>query len=288
LSWVYVVPTLLMAGRIVIMRSTDPELVCSVIQSERCTTGPIMPVTVARIAEVNRNHAYDLSSFRSDVTADGWSEMTRPGPRSAGWGMTETAGPVLIARFAGAGSSSICGRPAPFASVRIVDPDFEEVDAGAIGQLAIAGPVLFEGYWNRPELNARRFRDGYFLTGDLGRMDPDGTISFVGTGQRMIRTGHENVYPAEVESVIRDFPGVAEAAVLGRPDDTWGQSVVAVVAGDGLDVSILSEFVRDRLAHYKAPKEYVLAAALPKTAAGLVDREAIDATYGGGNYPGSA
>lgn len=113
--------------------------------------------------------------------------------------------------------------------VRIVDTDGRDVSTGDVGEIATRGMHLFNGYFNRPDLNAAQFRDGWYHTGDLGRRESDGTVSFVGPKLRMIKSGGENIYPAEVERALLGHPDVDSAAVIGRPDSTWGQSVVALV-----------------------------------------------------------
>jgi long-chain acyl-CoA synthetase len=144
------------------------------------------------------------------------------------------------------------------------------------------------GYWNRPDLNAERSRGGWHHTGDLGRLEADGTLTFLGPMQRMLKSAAENIYPAEVEHALRSHPSVADAAVIGVPDEAWVQSVKAIVVlrdGAAATGDELIDHCRSRIASYKKPRSVEFVEALPRH--GLaVDYDALDARFGGGNYPG--
>jgi long-chain acyl-CoA synthetase len=144
------------------------------------------------------------------------------------------------------------------------------------------------GYWARPELNAQRQRNGWHHTNDLGRFERDGTFTFVGPKTRMLKSGAENIYPAEVEGCLRSHPDVVDAAVIGVPDERWVQSVKAiVVVRDGAAPASddLIEWCRARIASYKKPRSVEFVDALPR-AGFAVDYDALDARFGGGGYPG--
>jgi long-chain acyl-CoA synthetase len=144
------------------------------------------------------------------------------------------------------------------------------------------------GYWNRDEVNARRSRGGWWHTGDLGRRESDGSLSFVGPKTRMVKSGKENIYPVEVERCLREHPAIADVAVLGVPDPVWEQSVKAVVVLAGAATLSEDEVVahcRERIASYKKPRHVVFAADLPRKD-GRVDRDELDRLYDGGGYPG--
>ena len=121
------------------------------------------------------------------------------------------------------------GRPSPLCQVRIVDPDGKEVPDGSTGEIVIRGDTVHLGYWNRPEVERRRMRNGWWHTTDAGRREADGTITFLGTMTRMIKSAAENIYPPEVETCLASHPAVKEAAVIGVPDPKYTQSVKAVV-----------------------------------------------------------
>ncbi len=150
-----------------------------------------------------------------------------------------------------------------------------------VGELLIRGPHVCAGYWNRPEESAAVIsQDGWLRTGDLARRDADGCHWIAGRAKDMIKSGGENVYPAEVESVLHDHPAVAEAALIGVPDDRWGEvgrAFVAVKPGQELTADELLGFCDRRLARFKIPKSVVFVKELPKTAAGKIDKNRLAA-----------
>jgi long-chain acyl-CoA synthetase len=170
----------------------------------------------------------------------------------------------------------------------VVGPDGQPAPAGEIGELVVRGPMVMCGYHRRPDLTAARQRHGWHHTGDLGRREADGSLSFVGPMTRIVKSAAENIYPAEVEACLRTHPAVAEAAVIGVPDPRWGQSVKAVVVlaqGCTAGAEELVDHCRTRIASYKKPRFVEFAGALPRRG-GAVDYDALDAGYGGGGYPG--
>lgn len=146
------------------------------------------------------------------------------------------------------------------------------------GEVEVRAPMVFGGYWGRPEATAESFTpDGWFRTGDIGALDGDGYLSIVGRSKELIITGGYNVYPREVEEALRQHPGVAEVAVAGVPDPTWGEAVTAWVVADGGagDEAPILAFARDRLAPYKCPKSVRFVDALPRNALGKVLRHEL-------------
>ena len=144
------------------------------------------------------------------------------------------------------------------------------------------------GYWNRPEENTRRVVDGWHRTNDLGKRLEDGSLVFVGPKTTMIKSGVENIYPAEVEACLRQHQDVADVCVIGVPDPTWDQNVKAVIVrkpGTAVEADALIEHCRAQLASYKKPKIVEFTESLPRSAVGFVDREAVDKLFGGGGYP---
>jgi fatty-acyl-CoA synthase len=201
-----------------------------------------------------------------------------------GYGLTE-AGPNTfwlppedVRRKPGA-----VGFPLFHVDVKVADRDGRECGVDEEGELLIRGPHVFAGYWNRPDETARAIVGRWLHTGDLARRDAEGCYSIVGRIKDVIISGGENIYPAEVESVLAAHPAVAEAALIGVADSVWGEVgravVVARVEG-GLEAEALIDFCRERLARYKLPKSVVFAETLPKTAAGKVDKRALQEQYG--------
>ncbi len=171
------------------------------------------------------------------------------------------------------------GLPLPGVEVRIADPAGGPVAAGEVGGIEVRGPNVFAGYWRRPELSATEFTaDGWFRTGDLGTFDADGYLTIVGRSKDLIITGGLNVYPSEVEAVLDSLPGVAESAVIGVPDDDFGERVVAVVVasiGEAVNDAEVREAARVRLAGFQVPKQVVVVTELPRNALGKVEKEVL-------------
>ncbi|MBC5765810.1 class I adenylate-forming enzyme family protein [Ramlibacter albus] len=196
------------------------------------------------------------------------------------YGLTETAGAVCINlpenhRGARRLLNSV-GRAGLGAEILIVDESGNERPRGEVGEIVVRGPMVMRGYWNNPEATAAAFRDGWFRTGDAGRMDADGYLFIVDRLKDMIISGGENVYCAEVEAALRTHPQVAQAAVVGVPDARWGEAVHAVVvlmpgaAANEQQVTELRAWCRERLAGYKCPRSIAFVNALPLSAAGKV------------------
>ena len=288
--------TYLFAGTNVFTPRVDAEELCRVIEAERCTGAFLMPPTIDQILELNADGRYDLSHLRSFRGKPEWNAMitvddspwaTRP----AGFGQTEVTGMLTFNALGGecVGNS---GRAAPLAAVRIVDPDGHEVPPGETGEIVARGPQVMTGYRNRPEETERRQAGGFHHTGDLGRREADGSLSFVGPKGRLIKSAAENIYPAEVEGALNAHASVKESAVIGVPDPTWGQSVLAVVVladgvepGEGTEAELI-EHVRGRIASYKKPKAIVFRAEPLPRLGWPIDYDALDDAYGGGGYPG--
>ncbi len=171
-----------------------------------------------------------------------------------------------------------CGRPVPWLDVRLLDADLVEVPVGGVGEICVRGPLVTQGYWRRPELTAETLRGGWLHTGDLGRFDAAGYLSIVGRSKDLIISGGFNVYPAEVETVMRADPTVAEVAVVGLPDDTWGEAVTAFVvptAGAEIDPDRLRAMVREAKGSIQTPKSVHVVDALPLTPLGKIDKAAL-------------
>jgi malonyl-CoA/methylmalonyl-CoA synthetase len=198
------------------------------------------------------------------------------------FGMTETnmntSNPYEGERIAGT-----VGRPLAGVEVRISDPESgEPLSTGEIGMIEVRGPNVFKGYWRMPEKTASEFRpDGFFITGDLGRIDEEGYVSIVGRGKDLIITGGFNVYPKEVESEIDSIAGVVESAVIGLPHPDFGEGVTAIVVRSGKDVleKDIVKTLESRLAKFKLPKQVIFIDDLPRNAMGKVQKNILRQTY---------
>jgi malonyl-CoA/methylmalonyl-CoA synthetase len=171
------------------------------------------------------------------------------------------------------------GRALPGVSVRVVDDKGRPLGTDEVGGIEVRGPNVFKGYWRMPEKTAEDFTpDLWFRTGDVGRIDEQGVVTLVGRSKDLIISGGYNVYPAEVEGVINDLPGVAESAVIGVPHPDFGEAVVAVLIprpGQSLDEVATLGAVKSRIANYKVPKRIVLAEELPRNAMGKVQKNLL-------------
>ena len=198
------------------------------------------------------------------------------------YGMTETnmstSNPYDGERRAGT-----VGFPLPGVEARIMAGD-KEVPTGETGVLHVRGANVFQGYWQMPEKTAEELLpDGWFITGDMARMDEDGYVTIVGREKDLVITGGFNVYPKEVESLIDDLPGVLESAVIGVPHPDFGEAVVAVVVptGEGTSAEAVKAALSGQLAKFKQPKEVILLDALPRNTMGKVQKKALREDYAG-------
>jgi acyl-CoA synthetase (AMP-forming)/AMP-acid ligase II len=207
-------------------------------------------------------------------------------PQATFWstyGQTETSGLVSLAPFDECPGSA--GRPTALNTVAVVDELDRQLPVGATGEIVVRGPMVFQGYWRREADNAFTLRNGWHHTGDMGHLDAEGYLWYSGRSpaKELIRSGGENVYPAEVERAVLEHPALAQVVVIGVPDVQWGEAVKALCvlkAGHTLSAEELIEFVGARIARYKKPKHVVFVQSLPRTAAGLMDRDAVKTAQG--------
>lgn len=167
------------------------------------------------------------------------------------------------------------GKPKPNTQMRIIDENGNDVADEATGELVVRGPSLFDGYWRQPEATREAFRDGWFHTGDLARRDSEGFYYIVDRKKDMLISGGENVYPAEIEKVLLKHGKVYEAAVIGVPDEQWGEvpKAIAIVQGDSpLTLEELQEFCGQHLARFKIPRYLEIVDDFPRTATGKVKK----------------
>jgi long-chain acyl-CoA synthetase len=286
--------TLLFGGTNVFVPKVEPEALCEIIARERCNGAYILGPTAEAIAALNADGRHDLTSLRVRTGVAPFDAMTsqdtsRWSARPGGYGQTE-AGGLLTYRALGTPPLGSHGWPSPFAHVRVVDPDGSDVAPGTVGEIIARSPSVMVGYWNRPDLSAVRQAGGWHHTRDLGRLEPDGSLTFVGPMHRIVKSASENIYPAEVEDCLGQHPAVAEVAVIGVPDPVWTQNVKAIVvvaAGHDVADHELVEHCRNRLASYKKPRFVEFVDELPRRD-GRVDYARLDAEHGGGGYPGAA
>lgn len=241
------------------------------------------------ILTVQKEKGGDISSLRHVVGLDTAETIEAYQAATGGrfyamFGQTETSCLVTMSPYDDCPGSA--GRAVPMAQVALLDDQDQPVAQGQTGEIAVRGPMVFQGYWNLQDDNAQTFRNDWHHTGDMGRFDENGFLYYAGRKpeKELIKPGGENVYPAEVEAVIREHPAVAETVVIGVPDPKWKEGVKAVCMlhpGRELDADTLIQFVGQRIARYKKPQYVEFVTELPKAEGGLIDRGAVKSLYGG-------
>jgi fatty-acyl-CoA synthase len=271
---VFTLPLFHCRGTNVLVRGFDADLILSLIERERLTLFFGVPTMFQMLIESPRFAAADFSSVRFMVS--GGAPMPRrifEAMKAAkgihlweGYGLTEVGPNNFLAN----GKLGTVGHPMPHVDLKVVDADHREVQPGQEGELLLRGDHLCAGYWNKPEATAEAIREGWFHTGDLARLDEDGHVAIVGRKKDMIISGGINIYPAEIEKAIEAHPQVAAAAVIGVPDERWGETGKAVVElkpGGALTLTDLQQFLAERLGKFKIPKYLAVVRELPRTAA---------------------
>ncbi|RCW39652.1 O-succinylbenzoate-CoA ligase [Halopolyspora algeriensis] len=278
---VHSLPFVYVGATNVVVPRFDPAEMLAMMAAQRVSVQFLVPAMWAALMRVPDFDSHDLSSLELAVSGGAPCPLpvieffqSKGVPFQEGFGMTETAPAVsMLDKDHVKEKSGSIGRPLFHVGARIVDEDDRDVAPGVVGELVLRGDNIFAGYWMLPEATAEAFRGGWFHTGDLGRVDEDGFITLVDRKKDMIISGGENVYPVEVEQVLARHPAVSEAAVIGLPDETWGESVAAVVsceAGAETDAQELIAFARERLAHFKCPRHVEFVDELPRNATGKV------------------
>jgi long-chain acyl-CoA synthetase len=286
-------------GSHVFMPRFDPLQFLEIVQRERVTDVTLVPTMINMFLSHPRFAEFDLSSFKriyfgAAPMPDGLLRRaltTMPQVKfQQAWGMTELS-PIATTmdfRFSvldgpNAGKLRSCGQAVSSVEVHVVDPDGNEVPRGNVGEVAVRGPTVMQGYWNQPEATAAALRGGWMHSGDAGVMDEDGFLYIVDRLKDMIVTGAENVYSAEVENAISLMAEIAEVAVIGIPDDTWGEAVHAIVVPRA-DCTVTAEAViahcKSQIASFKAPRSVeIRATSLPLSAAGKILKTELRAPF---------
>lgn len=282
--------TLMSGGKVIVVDGFDRARLAAIVAAERLGWLLLMPGMVGSFAAELRDRGVRPRGVRvCGVMADlvppaEIAEVTRllGAPYANTFGATETGCPPCSSSLipVGVAPTRLSKEQSPYCEVRLVDPDDRDVPDGTPGELCMRGPTLFSGYWRAPEANAGDFRGGWFHMGDVFVRNPDGTLDFVDRVKYLIKTGGENVYPAEIERVLLQDPRVADAAVVRRPDPKWGEVPVAFVArrDDALTADELRARCREALAGYKQPKDVVFIPfdAFPRSASGKVQRHELE------------
>ncbi|HEY0752771.1 MAG TPA: long-chain fatty acid--CoA ligase [Ktedonobacteraceae bacterium] len=280
-----------LGGTVVLLRNPAPEAILRVIESERCTVVFAVPTVFQNMLEHPAFATTDFASVRFCVAGGSPCPMPllqgyagRGLEFRQGYGLTEAGvncfslAPEDALRKAGS-----VGRPVFHSRVRLVDAVDRDVVPGEVGELVLAGPHICSGYWGKPEATNEARRDGWWHTGDLVRCDEEGYYFIVGRKKEMFISGGENIYPAEVESVLVTHPGVLEVAVIPRPDPRWGEVGVAIVVPrtpGGLSAEEILAYCADKLARYKLPRAIYFTQALPRNIMGKVIKAELAQQFG--------
>jgi acyl-CoA synthetase (AMP-forming)/AMP-acid ligase II len=286
--------TLASGARTAIVKDILPDRVLDLIRAERVNHGFLAPAIILMLMQSPAMATADLSSMKTlSYGASPISEdlLARAKARfNCGfvqfYGMTETTGAATYLpnedHDPARGKLRSCGIAWPGVEVKIVDADGSETPRGAIGEIFVKSPVVMKGYWNKPDSTAHSVIDGWMRTGDAAYMDEDGYIFIYDRVNDMIVTGGENVYPAEVENAIFGHSDVADVAVIGVPDDDWGEAVKAVVVpkpGAARDEAGIIAWARERIAKYKVPKSVDFVEAIPRNLTGKILRRELRKPY---------
>jgi acyl-CoA synthetase (AMP-forming)/AMP-acid ligase II len=273
----------------IVVRDVAPAPLLDLIETQRATHVFLVPAVIQLLLTDPARARSALATLRD--LAYGGSPMppalmervlnVLPNPLYSVYGMTEMSGVFCVLRpdehrdGRRTHLRASAGRPLPGTQVRVVHPTTKvDVAPGEVGEFWVRSAQMMAGYWNLPDATRETITpDGWLRTGDAGRVDDEGYLYIEDRVKDMIISGGENIYPAEVERVVLEYPGVAEAAVIGVPDEKWGEAVRAVVVptdGGSVDERALIAFTRDRLAHYKCPTSVSTVASLPRNATGKV------------------
>lgn len=281
---------LLAGASVTIADRFHPETFFDVVERERPTFLSAVPTIYSMLAALPDQVRPDTSSLRFGVcgAAPASAELltrfeARYGfPLIEGYGLSEGTCASTINPVAGPRRAGTVGLPFPGQEIRIVDADGSEVPPGVEGEVVVRGPNVMRGYLGRPEETAKVLVDGWLRTGDVGRLDADGYLTLVGRSKDMIIRGGENIYPKEIEDVLVGDPSVLEAAVIGVPDEKWGEVVVAYVQprpGSTIDPSALQSLCARSLTGFKRPTAFFVVEAIAKNPVGKIDKVSLRAAH---------
>jgi len=293
---VFTLPLLMVGGRIILMRSFDPETALKIIRDEKPTVGISVEMIYKAMALHPDFAKTSFDSYRYLITGAAptgkalletyWTKGVKI---LNAYGMTEIGPHNCCPPISSMSIEDVrnkwnaCGIPCPFNQMRIVDSLGKDVPMGEKGELIFRGKLLFSGYWNNPEASKAIIDDGWVHTGDVGYLDSDGFCYISGRIKNMFISGGENIFPQEIEDVIMSLPSVMEACVLGVPDPKWGEvgrALVAKVPGAEVTRDEIIKKIKSELSSIKVTKYITFVDAIPKNAVGKRDSEEIKRLYG--------
>jgi long-chain acyl-CoA synthetase len=297
----WVVLTLLRGGTVIFRRGFDEEDFLRSVEEHGVSLTMMVPAVLNMVLNHKSINRFDLGSLKhivygaAPITQAVLADAIRKLPNcqfTHAYGLTEATGTVTTMQWhehiPGTERMNSCGKPFPWVTMRIVDPNLmEDVGPRVAGEVWVKSPTVMHGYFGRPDETAEAIvEDCWLRTGDAGFVDEDGYLYLTDRVKDMVISGGENIYPAEVENVINDFPGVKEVAVIGIPHEIWGESVLAIIvrhSGVEIDPLEVVAFCRERLAHYKCPSRVEIRdESLPLNPTGKVMRRALKDPYWAG------
>jgi fatty-acyl-CoA synthase len=294
-----IVPTLARGGTVVLMQGFDPEAWLRTVRDEQVNYAFVVPTMLYTMLDSVDLAKHDTSALESLVYGAAPMSPARLleahqefGPiLMQVYGQTECLGMTTSLRkdehdpINQPDRLTSCGRAAAGILVELLDDAGNPVPDGAVGEISVRSRVVMNGYWDRPDETAEALRGGWLHTGDMAMRDPDGFLHVVDRKKDMIVTGGFNVYPKEVEDILGQAASVSDVAVVGLPDEKWGESVTAFVVakpGATVDIDLLAALVRERKGPHQVPKRIEIVSDLPKTAVGKIDKKALRSAYWSG------
>jgi len=279
-------PALQAGCTVVLHPKFDADACFDAIERERITLTVLVPAQLDMMMASPRWQRADFSSLRMITTGSTIvperiirAVHARGVPLVQIYGSTETCPIAVCLKAADAErKAGSAGKAAAHCELRIVDDSGQDVAQGVTGEILVRGPNLMSAYWKAPQETAAALAGGWFHSGDMGHLDAEAYLYVDGRRKEMIISGGENIYPAEIENVLAECQDIAEASVIGRPDERWGEVVVAVIApksGCTLTSAAVLRLLEGRIARYKHPKEVLFVGELPKTALGKVRKEEV-------------
>jgi fatty-acyl-CoA synthase len=289
-GYTYTIPLLIWGGTNILMYRWNPEGLIDWIEKEEVTFQFLVPAQLKMLTESDRFNTADFSSVRWFTTGGGAltkeivnAFLKKGVTMKQGYGLTEV-GPGVFAldpkdAFRKIGS---IGKPNLLIDVKVIDEKGRDVGLNKPGELLIRAPSMFGGYWNNPKETMEAVKGGWLHTGDIVKCDEEGYFYIIGRKKHLIRSGSESIYPEEVENVLISHPKIQDVAVIGVPDEKWGEmpkALIVVKKGEKITNEELIEYCKDKLSKYKIPKIIDFVETLPKTSAGKILRKKLVERY---------
>ena len=280
-------------GTIVLLNEVTPTAILDAFEANAVTQAMLVPAVIQMVLQLPECATTDFSNLKRMLY--GASPIPISVLRRAvdtfrcefeqGYGLTETVGPVVMLRpedHMGDQKMLSCGKAVPGVEIRVVNTDGQDCAIGDVGEIIVFSVQVMNGYWNRPDDTADAIRDGWLHTGDAGYFDSEGYLYIHDRLKDMIVSGAENVYPAEVERVLTEYPGIADVAVIGVPDKRWGEAVKALVVAKPETTLIekdIIEYTRLHIARFKCPKTVDIVDSIPRNPSGKILKKQLREPY---------